>query len=127
MYTEMINKMKTIRPEINQDLILKIKIEYPRETAMLTNAQTIEWAINKILEAKKIKMKTINKTKQKPTLLQPMSQCMTCTQWNTITTPKEINNETMTFVNFYCKIGHTKPEGYNCKNYKKNPNVEVKE
>jgi hypothetical protein len=47
--------MKTIRPEINEELILKIKIKYPRETAMLTNAQTIEWAINKILEEKKQK------------------------------------------------------------------------
>jgi hypothetical protein len=53
MYAEMKNKMKTIRPEINQDLILKIKIAHPKETAMLTNAQTLEWAINKFLEEKK--------------------------------------------------------------------------
>jgi hypothetical protein len=60
-------------------------------------------------------------------LKQPESQCMTCTQWNTVTTPKEFNGETITLANFYCKIGHTKAKGYDCKNYKKNPNVEVKE
>ena len=39
-----------IRPEIDQDLIKKIKVAYPEETCMLTNAQTLEWAINKLLE-----------------------------------------------------------------------------
>jgi hypothetical protein len=39
-----------IRPEIDQNLVKKVKIAYPEETSMLTNAQTVEWAINKILE-----------------------------------------------------------------------------
>jgi hypothetical protein len=41
-----------IRPQINQESIRKLKIAYPEETAMLTNAQTLEWAINKLLEKK---------------------------------------------------------------------------
>jgi len=41
-----------VRPEIDQNLIKKIKIAYPEETGMLTNAQTLEWAINKLLERK---------------------------------------------------------------------------
>lgn len=42
--------MPTIRPEINEDSIIRIKIAYPKETAMLTNAETVEWAIEKALE-----------------------------------------------------------------------------
>jgi hypothetical protein len=42
----------TTRPKINEELIKKIKIAYPEETSMLTNAQTLEWAINKLLERK---------------------------------------------------------------------------
>lgn len=44
--------IKTVRPEINEELIKKIKLAYPEETVMLTNAQTLEWAINKLLEMK---------------------------------------------------------------------------
>jgi hypothetical protein len=44
--------MPTVRPEINEDCILQIKCAYPRETGMLTNAETIEWAIKKLLEKK---------------------------------------------------------------------------
>jgi hypothetical protein len=42
----------TTRPQINEELIKKIKIAYPEETVMLTNAQTLEWAIKKLLEMK---------------------------------------------------------------------------
>ena len=42
--------MPTVRPEINEDSIRKIKCAYPNETGMLTNAETVEWAISKALE-----------------------------------------------------------------------------
>lgn len=41
--------MPIVRPEINEDLIRKIKVKYPEQTAMLSNAETVEWAINKAL------------------------------------------------------------------------------
>jgi len=44
--------MPKVRPEINEDCILKVKVAYPEETAMLGNAETVEWAINKALKSK---------------------------------------------------------------------------
>ena len=44
--------MPTCRPEINEDLVRKIKIAYPKETGMLGVAETVEWAIKKLLEKK---------------------------------------------------------------------------
>jgi hypothetical protein len=46
-------KMPTCRPEINEDLVRKIKIAYPQETAMLGVAETVEWAMKKLLEKEK--------------------------------------------------------------------------
>ena len=42
--------MPTIRPEINEELIRKVKMVYPKETCMLTNAETVEWAIKKAIK-----------------------------------------------------------------------------
>jgi hypothetical protein len=44
--------MNMIRPEIDEDLIRKIKMNYPTETWKLGNAETITWAVNKLLKAK---------------------------------------------------------------------------
>ncbi len=85
-------------------------------------------------------MKNQTQVLKKPT-------CLSCTHWNKIytefpiiiekgETPPEIlskipkgktaelsDGKTMQFVEFYCKIGHTKAKGSNCKNFKKDPNV----
>jgi hypothetical protein len=45
-----VKDMQTVRPKINEDLIRKIKIAYPKDTGMLGNAETVEWAIKKLLE-----------------------------------------------------------------------------
>jgi hypothetical protein len=50
-------EMPTCRPEINAELIRQVKIAYPKETAMLGVADTIEWAIKKLLERKEGKGK----------------------------------------------------------------------
>lgn len=42
--------MATCRPEINEELIRKVKIAFPKETAMLGVAETVEWAMKKLLE-----------------------------------------------------------------------------
>lgn len=41
--------MSKARPEIKKDLIKQIKVKFPEETAMLTNAETVEWALKKVL------------------------------------------------------------------------------
>jgi hypothetical protein len=43
-------KVPTCRPEINEELIRKVKIAFPKETAMLGVAETVEWAMKKLLE-----------------------------------------------------------------------------
>ncbi len=45
--------MPTCRPEINEDLVRKIKATFP-ETAMMGIAETIEWAIKKAVAYKKL-------------------------------------------------------------------------
>lgn len=42
--------MPTCRPEIDEKLVRQIKVAYPRETGMLGVAETVEWAIKKLLE-----------------------------------------------------------------------------
>lgn len=41
--------MPTIRPYINENLIIKIKLAYPKETALLDIGETVEFAIKKAL------------------------------------------------------------------------------
>jgi hypothetical protein len=74
------------------------------------------------------------KPQEKPTYLQCTQEkttCLQCTHCNTIQernpTTTELNEEQLQKIEIYCGLKHTKPEGYNCKDYKKNPNVEVKE
>ena len=42
--------MPTCRPEINEELVRKVKIAFPKETGMLGVAETVEWAMKKLLE-----------------------------------------------------------------------------
>ncbi len=37
------------RPRIEEELIKQIKIKYPTETALLSNEETVTWAIKKLL------------------------------------------------------------------------------
>ena len=42
--------MPTTRPEINEDLVRKVKMKYPKETALLGVAETVEWALKQVLK-----------------------------------------------------------------------------
>lgn len=42
--------MSKLRPEINIELIKAVKIKYPKETALLGIAETVEWALKKVTE-----------------------------------------------------------------------------
>lgn len=44
--------MPTVRPYIDEDLVRKIKLAFPNETALLDIGATIEWAIKKALDCK---------------------------------------------------------------------------
>jgi len=44
--------MPKVRPEIDEDLIRKIKCEYTKETAMLSVAGTVDWALKQLLKRK---------------------------------------------------------------------------
>jgi len=45
--------MATIRPYIDENLVIKVKLAYPQETALMDIGATVEFAINKALEAVK--------------------------------------------------------------------------
>jgi hypothetical protein len=38
-----------LRPEVNEELIRAVKVKYPNETALLGIAETVEWALKKLL------------------------------------------------------------------------------
>ena len=41
-----------VRPYVDSDLIVKVKVKYAKETAMLDSGATIEWALTKLLKEK---------------------------------------------------------------------------
>ncbi len=45
--TKLSNKL---RPEIDEELIKSVKIKYPKDTALLGIAETVEWALKRFLE-----------------------------------------------------------------------------
>lgn len=45
---------KTIRPELDEEYVRKIKARYPDETNLLSNAATIRWALDRFLLFKEI-------------------------------------------------------------------------
>jgi hypothetical protein len=47
--------MPTCRPEIDEDLVRKLKMTFPKETALLGIKETIEWAIQRLIEKAKNK------------------------------------------------------------------------
>lgn len=45
--------MATIRPYIDENLVIKIKLAFPNETALMDIGATVEFAINKALTCAK--------------------------------------------------------------------------
>lgn len=45
--------MPTIRPYINEDLVIKVKLAFPKETALMDIGATVEFAIEKALDCAK--------------------------------------------------------------------------
>jgi hypothetical protein len=44
------NLSNKLRPEIDEQLIKAIKCKFPNETALLGIAETVEWALRKLLK-----------------------------------------------------------------------------
>lgn len=43
-----------IRPRVDEDFVLRIKMKYPKETAILSAEKTVAWALERFLDVETI-------------------------------------------------------------------------